>query len=271
MVTDVEQATQTDLVPDHEAQTQSAPEVTFPDAAADPVEEAAAPVEAEAPAEEAEKPLTRAEIEAMLKERETVAEQRATEKLRRERQRDEGRRVAEVTRQAQEKAEIAEVMGLELYKLGIPDASPESITPILERYASKREGHVTNRTLDDVAKAFEYAAADVLGLDSEVELSPKAEEYARSLAPFVESVKARAIEGLTSNGDYIAKAELSKYVDAEIERRNAKNRETKQPLVRMEGASSTRDDTMDARVQRIISGTADKADEEWWNSRFGRK
>ncbi len=271
MVTETE--VQVDQVPDQEEQTQSAPEVTFPDVAADPVEEAATPEpEAPAPAEEPETPLTRAEIEAMLRERETVAEQRAAERLRRDRQREEGRKAAEATRSQQEKAELAEVMGLELYKLGIPDASPESIMPILDRYASKREGHVTNRTLQEVAQAFEYAAAETLGLESDLDLSPRAESYATSLTPFVQSVYQRAIDGIVDSGEFIPKKELSRYVDAEIERRNAKAREGKEPLRRMEGnAPSLIDRSHEATIARIAAGKHDPTDEQYYRAWEARK
>ena len=238
MVTDVTESTaeeQADQVPSDPVQTEveaEAPQLSFPDAAA-PAEEAAVTA-----TEPEEPPLTRAEIEAMLRERETVAEQRAAERLRRDRQREEGRRSAEATRNAQEKAELAEVLGVELYKRGLAETNPEELMPILDRYASKREVHYTNRTLQDVAQAFEYAAAETLGMESDLDLTPKAEEYARSLAPFVRSVAQRTIDGIIESGEYIPKAELAKHVDAEIERRNAKAREGKTQLPRVDGAPS---------------------------------
>ena len=268
MVTDVTESTaeeQADQVPSDPVQTEveaEAPQLSFPDAAA-PAEEAAVTA-----TEPEEPPLTRAEIEAMLRERETVAEQRAAERLRRDRQREEGRRSAEATRNAQEKAELAEVLGVELYKRGLAETNPEELMPILDRYASKREVHYTNRTLQDVAQAFEYAAAETLGMESDIDLTPKAEEYARSLAPFVKSVAQRTIDGIIESGDYIPKAELAKHVDAEIERRNAKAREGKTQLPRSEGAAlSAIDNSYEARLDRISRGRETDDDRTWWASR----
>lgn len=250
LVTDTDVTEQVDQPEVETPETESAPEVIFPDAAAQETEGTAAEPEPE-PVVDEEKPLTRAEVAELLRQERQEAERSAAERLRRDRQREEGRKAAESQRQQQEKAELAEVMGLELYKLGIPDASPDSIQPILERYASKREGHVTNRTLQEVAQAFEYAAAETLGLESDLDLSPRAETYAQSLQPFVQSVYQRAIDGVTASGDYIPKAELSKYVDAEIERRNAKAREGKEPLRRVEGTPVTTDNSLASWEQRV--------------------
>lgn len=269
MVTDTEEIAQepVDQVPDQEAQTESVPEVTFPDAAAEPVEEAAAP-EVETPDTEPEKPLTRAEIEAMLRQERQEAERTAAEKIRRERQREEGRRAAEAQRTAQEKQELAEVLGVELYKRGLSETNPDELMPILDRYASKREGHVTNRTLQEVAQAFEFAAADVLGLETDIDLSPRAETYAASLQPFVESIFQRALAGVAESGDFIPKKDLAKYVDAEIERRNAKAREGKEPLKRVEGnAAPTVDNSYEARLDRISKGRETEDDRTWWANR----
>lgn len=259
MVTDTDVQEQVDQSEAETPETESVPEVIFPDAAATEVEEPAAAEPTPEP-EPDEKPLTRAEIEAMLRAERQEAERAAAEKLRRERQREEGRRAAEAQRTQQEKAELAEVLGVELYKRGLAETDPNELMPILDRYASKREGHVTNRTLQEVAQAFEWAAAETLGLETDLDLSPRAETYAQSLTPFVQSVYQRAIDGIVESGDFIPKKDLSKYVDAEIERRNAKAREGKEPLKRVEGAPVA-SDTFERLESIYASGEATPAQE----------
>jgi hypothetical protein len=105
----------------------------------------------------------------------------------------------------------------------------------LERYVSKRTDQITTRTLSDVADAFSAAAAEVLGQPSDSDLSPKAQSYFDNFKPFVQQMFDQAKGRAVTEGEYILKSELPKYVEAEIAKRN---RET-EPLKRPEGVAQT--------------------------------
>lgn len=220
---------QVDQVPEEE-QTEAL-EVDLGDAA-EPQEEAAAPVE------EAEKPLTKAELESLLAEREErirrEAEERAAERVRRERQREQGRIANEQRQQQADDAEAQELLSAQLVRLGLPEADPTIVKPLLDRYAQKRETQVTQRTLGRISEAFSAAAADVLGTDYDGDLDPVADSYRLRFVPFVEQMMEQAKTRIAKSGDYIHKADLPKLVDAEIAKRQAQ----KPPVKRVEGAPS---------------------------------
>lgn len=241
-----------------------APEVNL-EAPTEPAEEAA-------PAEEPEKPLTRAEFEALLREREETVRKEAVaearERERRERQRENARREQDRVRRESEDAEANELLSAQLVRLGLPDADPQHIKPILDRYAQKREQQVTGRTLAEVSDAITAASADVLGVDYDQDLSPAADQYRQRLQPFVQDMYERAKEAVAKSGDYIPKSDLPKLVEAEIEKRNAKSREGKTQLARVEGTTTPADTSSVAdRLDRIGTPRETREDRAWWNER----
>lgn len=260
----VSQAIEEEVVTDPEAevQTEAPAEVVFEQPE-------------EAPAEPAEQPAAEddriAALEARLAELQRKDEERArqAERDRRNRQREGSIRAQEQQRQQAEDAEATDLLRAQLISMGMVETDPQMVKPILDRYAAKKESFVTTRTLDDVASAFSAAAAEVLDVDYDGELSPKAQAYSQNFLPFVKDMYERAKADAMKDEDLVSRKDLPKLVKAEIERQNAEARKGRAPLRTAEGQSVTTNDTDDDRLTRINSGQATEADREWWQSRYG--
>lgn len=215
--------------PDVQTEVADTPELDLaPDDAAEQEEEAATP----------EEPLTRAEVQQMLAEErqkleeerqklrdEAVKEARAREQ--RERQRLNGLREREQKRQAEEEAEATEIVQAQLVRLGLPEADPQQIKPLLERYTTKRQSQWSSRYDSELSDGVRAAVADVLGVDFDEDLSDGAERFRRAFNPVGSHLVEQAKSLLVKSGDYIHKDDLQKHVDAEIANRKPKEKPVK--------------------------------------------
>ena len=230
----ITEAPQADQVPLPETVTETPPAVELDGGAAQAAEEAAAGEEVKAEGAEAaaepEKPLTRAELESLLKEREESVRQeeriRERERLQRQRQ-SESRRVADLQKQeAEDRADLLDTLSGQLAKIGLQDVEPAQVQPILERYTAKREGHVTQRTLNDVREALAFSASEAAGVDFNGDLTPSQRNYAEALGPAMAWTFERGMEA--GEQSPAAKAKLDKLVKAGVEAELAKRRPKEQ-------------------------------------------
>jgi hypothetical protein len=204
-----------------------------PELELEPVDAAEPEVEA---APEPEQPLTRAEVQKMLEDErqkireDAVREARAREQ--RERQRLNGLREKEQKRQQEEDAEATEIVQAQLVRLGLTEADPNQVKPLLDRYASKRQGQWTARYDADLAEGARAAAADVMGVDFDEDLSDGAERFRKGLSTYASHMFEQGKQALIQSGDYIHKDDLPKHVDAEIARRKPEQK----PVKRVEEA-----------------------------------
>lgn len=214
---------------------------TFPD------EESAAPEEASAATEipqvevPAEKPeyMTKADWE---REKADVASRAAADALeadRRKRQTENARRAQAEQREREEQQEAADTIRAAFVAQGFDPSvvTDEHVTRAVDRLARKKADRIANGSVETLDQAFDYIVAPITG--ASVDLDDAGEAAARRLAPKVQhlidtmvpQIEAKAREG------YVLEADMSKRVDAEIARRNAKAREGETELVRPNGVA----------------------------------
>lgn len=241
---------------------------------------AAAPDEVEAATDDGEEPAGEPEqiqpveeerkyTEAELREQRRIAQQEALEYDRRQRQAENARRAAEARREEQERAELRDVVEVAIAR----GDDAEAINNLLSRYTDKRAGQHVERAISAMDTAVHYLTQPLLGGEP-VTLDESSTQIAFRLQDRLHAIYEKGLEDgkAVLAGDTIPKAELPKYVKAEIERQNKAKNQDKKPLGRVDGDSAIpRDDSDEARVNRIISNTADDRDKEWWDGRFGRK
>ena len=229
----VEAAPEVDLaIP--ETATENPDPVEEPEVAAPEVEEAAAEAEPEpiVPVEE-----ERRYTEAELREQRRIAQQEALEYDRRQRQAEGARRAAEARREQQEQAELRDVVEVAIHRGDDADA----INNLLTRYTEKRAGQHVERAISSMDVAAQYLTQPLLGGEP-VELDERSTQIALRLQDRFHAVYSKGLEDGKSvlAGDTIPKADLKKYVDAEIARINKAKNQDKKPLERpAEGQVST--------------------------------
>lgn len=260
MVTEPIEAPEVEEVPAPEVE--EAPDVQFDEPSEPEAEEAPDPV-AELKAQIAaleEKlasqpaPKSESEIAATLEER-----------LRRQ----EEERARQRQQEQDDREELHDSIRATLMASGYSDVEPETVRKTAERFINKRYDQIANKEAGSVRNALVWLRDNFQNGRSDVVLSQRESGYASQLAESFNNIMQLMKEQAT--GDFIPKAELSRHVDAEIERRNAASRNGKKPLKSPEGApADTLDRSLEAVTQRIISNQQDAEDEEIWNKRFRR-
>ena len=222
------QETQTEL-PETPVVTEQAAEE--PEAAAVPQVEVTEP----------EKPdyITRADWE---RERTEVAQRAASDALesdRRRRQTENARRAKQEFEAVNARQEAVDTLKASLGARGIYEVPDDAAVNAITRIASKQAERMAHASLDTVDEAWDYLTAPAYG--KQVDLDDSFELAAKRLAPKVQhlvdtirpTIEKQAREG------YIAQADLGKWYEAETARRNAKGREGKEELKRVEGTPSS--------------------------------
>lgn len=260
-------AVEADQVPTEEPQTEipETPTELVGDAAGADEEAAAEPEQLE-PEPEARR-YTAAELR---EETERVARETAAQTLewdRRNRQSENARRETERTRREQAAARMAESAETVLLKHGIsPDQ--EVISDLITRFGNARSEVDLQTSQSDIDLAMQYVTAPVLGdtrNPDDWNLTPGADAYARTVLPHLKRVIDTIIPSVQQSmmGDYVAKSEIPKLVEAEIAKRNAKAREGKTNITRVEGANSTVDRSHQATIDRVARGQGDEQDTKY--------
>ena len=235
MVSEVVEAPseQTDQVLEPEV-TEDAPAPDEQAVAAPEVQEAA--VEEPAQIEPEERRYTQAELDAQARN----AAQQAIEYDRRMRQSENARKAADAQREQREAVELRDTTEVILSKAERDGWTEEQrATALIERISSKRAGFDVERAQGEMQQALAWVTAPLRGDPRSYEefgLSPTADAFARAIQPHLQQImsagQSAALEG------YIPQSELPKLVDAEIARRNAKAREGKTELKRVDGTPS---------------------------------
>ena len=226
-------AEQTDQVLEPEV-TEDAPAPDEQAVAAPEVQEAA--VEEPAQIEPEERRYTQAELDAQARN----AAQQAIEYDRRMRQSENARKAADAQREQREAVELRDTTEVILSKAERDGWTEEQrATALIERISSKRAGFDVERAQGEMQQALAWVTAPLRGDPRSYEefgLSPTADAFARAIQPHLQQImsagQSAALEG------YIPQSELPKLVDAEIARRNAKAREGKTELKRVDGTPS---------------------------------
>jgi len=250
-----------------EVQTEEPATEVVVEPAATPDETAAVP---QVEVTEPEKPdyMTRADWE---REKSEVANRAASEALeldRRRRQTENARRATAEKREAEERIEARDTVKAAFGAAGIYEVPDEAVYSAIDRVARKQAASMTASGLDVIESAFDFIAAPAYG--QQAELDEASEPAARRLAPKIQSlidtirpqIEAKAREG------YIAESELGKRVDAEIARRNAKNREGQTDLQRVEGnVTAGNKDSIEYWERRVAhegeDGVPDMTQSDW--------
>lgn len=262
--TAIETPVETDLVPEPEV-TEDAPVPVEEEAVAAPeVEEAAAeePKQVE-PVEE--RRYTQAELDDMARQ----SAQAAIEYDRRMRQSENARRAAEGQRAEREAQELRDTIEVTLGKAGFTDVGEDTVNALISRVNAKRGGFDVERAQGEMQQAMEWVTAPLRGDPrsyAEFGLSPTADAFARAIQPHLQQIlsagSTAAVEG------YIPQSELPKLIDAEIARRNAKAREGKTELKRVDGTPPANDtSTVADRLDRIGTPRETPQDRQWWDDR----
>lgn len=203
--------------------------------AAPEVEAAAEPEQIQIAAPETPQYLTREEWE---KEKAEVARQAAAEALeadRRRRQTENGRRSQQERREQDDRAELRDTVKAALGAQGIYEVPDETILTAVDRTVRKRSEQIAAQSLDRVDQAWEYLTAPVF--NAEVEYDQTFDEAARRLQPRIQELidKIRPTIEAQARQGYIPESELQSRYDAMDAARQAKNREGKEELARVEG------------------------------------
>lgn len=262
MTTDVAERELADPEPPVE-QTEDAPQLTLDDAAAAEPEAAAAP--------EPDDRVSRLEAELTRLREQQEAQERRQREEQRKRQRQNGLAAEQQRRQQADEAEATELLSAQLSRLGLdPEAGSSVAKPILDRFVQKRIDQVQTGVLSDVGDAFSAAAAEALGLDHDITLSERGEGYAAKFEPFVkdfyERAQVAAEQKLKTEG-WLSPADARKAIEAGVAAKLNGQQQGKQPLRQPEGEPApTTDNTDQARIDRIVSGTQTPEDEDWYRT-----
>lgn len=213
-----------------EAETPAEPDVSFDES---PAEEAAE----EQPDPIAEMRREIADLKAQLtqpkepvrSEAEIAADVERRFQVRRDQQEEQRRRETE------DREELHDSIRATLVAAGYSDVEPEAVRKAGERFINKRYDQIAVREAHSVRNALLWLKDNFEQGRSELGLSQKEAGYADQLAQSFNAVMGQMREKAVTGGDYIAKADLPKLVDAEIARRNAKAREQEKPLARVDG------------------------------------
>src|SRR3990167_8457278 len=231
MVSETHEQQEVDQVPAEQQETEvPAPEVEEVPTEESPTEEVgdAAPAEEAATADE-EPRYTAEQVQQYVK---WQAEQDHAR-----RQGEQARKAAADQREREEREEVMDTFGVELSKLGVDVDDPAKLTKPFERYVTKRTAQIEDRTVSATDRAFEYIAAPILGTVAP-ELTETEAKLAARLAPHFQKLLA-AIDPVyhqqISEG-YVPKSEIPKLEKAAIEAYNARQRQGKTDIKRIEGA-----------------------------------
>lgn len=249
---------------------EEAPEVEGVPAAEAPEE--AATEEAEEP-----EPITPVEEErkytqAELREIAAQVQRETLEADRRARQAEGARRAAEARREEAERQELRDVVEVAIAR----GDDAEAIQNLLSRYTDKREGQHFTRATSDMETAVQYLTQPLLG-GEQVNLDERSTQIAIRLQDKLHAVYAKGLEDgkATLSGETIPKADLPKYVKAEIERQNKAKNQDKKPLARADGSVSTNTNTLEYWESRIAregeEGEPDMSNADWAAYRFLRQ
>lgn len=196
--------------------------------------------------------------------------QNAIEYDRRMRQSENARRAADAQREQREATELRDTTEVILSKAEREGWTEERrATALIERISNKRAGFDVERAQGEMQQALAWVTAPLRGDSRSYEefgLSPTADAFARAIQPHLNQImsagQSAALEG------YIPQSDLPKLVDAEIARRNAKNREGKTELKRVDGTPSPNDtSTVSERLDRVGTPKETPADRAWWDAR----
>lgn len=252
------------MPPEVATQTQEAP-VEEPVLAAegDPVleeaqtEDGLPAVAAEEPQEAApdEKPLTQADFDRMWREREADLRRQTLEEARdlerRQRQSEEGRKAAEMRRQAQ----LRDAVQISLIKnLGVTEVDDATADDIISRVRNVDSSAITQGTESAINEAIAAAAAQVVGIRTEP-VSADAQQYMGRFVNYMQQLLSHEAvrEFVSRDAKKAWEAELPKIVEAEL----AKRKPAQAPMKRIDSqpapaAGLTVQDAMSLPIEELI-------------------
>jgi hypothetical protein len=174
-------------------------------------------------------------------------------------------------REDADREELHDALQAALGAAGYVDVPVETVRRVGERFINKRYDQIANKEVGEVRNALVWIRELAEQGKSTKALSPRAYQYAQQLQGSFGAIFEKLKEQARTSPDLIPQDKLGELVEAEIEKRNARNRAGKTNIKRTDGdPAPTIDRSLEAVTNRIISNSHDKEDEEIWNRRFKR-